>query len=210
MLTVKRLTRPEQNKRNRALVLDAARRVFLARGYHGATVEHIADEAGFSRGVVYSQFGAKADLFLALLDARMAERAAQTAAQADGLAGDGGAVTLLEGAADRDSGDPAWGLLLIEFRVHAARDQELNKRYAAAHQRTVDRMAAVLGGIYQHAGQVPPLPAGHLAELVLAISSGVQLEHAANPAALPTAIRAEVLRRLLARKPRQALPAEPD
>ncbi len=40
-----RLSRAEQNERNRALVLDAARRVFLARGYHAATLDEIADEA---------------------------------------------------------------------------------------------------------------------------------------------------------------------
>ena len=62
---MKRLTRAEQSERNRGLVLAAARRVFLARGYHGATLEQIADEAGFSKGVVYSQFESKADLFLA-------------------------------------------------------------------------------------------------------------------------------------------------
>ena len=62
---------------NRASVLAAARRVFLAKGYAGATLEAIAEEAGFSKGVVYSQFGGKADLFLALLDARIDERAAQ-------------------------------------------------------------------------------------------------------------------------------------
>ena len=33
-----RLSRAEQNERNRALVLVAARRVFLARGYHAATL----------------------------------------------------------------------------------------------------------------------------------------------------------------------------
>ena len=44
---MKRLTRAEQAERNRGLVLAAARRVFLARGYHGATLEQIADEAGF-------------------------------------------------------------------------------------------------------------------------------------------------------------------
>ena len=198
MLAVKRLTRPEQNERNRALVLDAARRIFLARGYHGATVEEIADEAGFSRGVVYSQFGAKADLFLALLERRMHERAAEVAALEGGLSGEGGAVTLMEGAADRDRDDPGWGLLLIEFRAHAARDSDLNKRYAAAHQRTVERVAAILDGIYQRASQTPPLPAGHLAELMMALSSGAQLELAANPAALPAAVRAQALRRLLA------------
>jgi AcrR family transcriptional regulator len=57
---MKRLTRAEQSERNRGLVLAAARRVFLARGYHGATLEQIADEAGFSKGVVYSQFESKA------------------------------------------------------------------------------------------------------------------------------------------------------
>ena len=210
MLSVKRLTRPEQNERNRALVLEAARHVFLARGYHAATVEEIADEAGFSRGVVYSRFGAKADLFLALLERRIAERAAQMAALAEGLSGEDGAVTLMEGAADRDRDDPGWGLLLIEFRVHAARDRELNERYVAAHQRTVERVAAVLGGIYERAGQVPPLPAGELAELMLALSSGGQLEYAANPAALPAAVQAQALRRLLATDAEQAAPAELD
>ena len=198
MLTVKRLTRPEQNERNRGLVLDAAWRIFLARGYHGATVEQIADDAGFSRGVVYSRFGTKADLLLALMERRMTERAAQTAALAGGLSGEDGAVTLMAGAADRDRDDPEWGLLLIEFRVHAARDRELAKRYAAAHQRTVEQIAAALGGIYERAGQAPPWPAGQLAELMMALSSGAQLEHAANPAALPSPVRARALRRLLA------------
>ena len=71
----KRLTRTERSGRNRARVLEAARRVFLERGYHGATLEQIAAEAGFTKGVVYSQFDSKADLFLALLELRIAERA---------------------------------------------------------------------------------------------------------------------------------------
>ncbi len=122
MLGVKRLTRAEQSERNRALVLDAARRVFLARGYHAATVEEIADEAGFSRGVVYSRFGTKADLLLALLDRRIDELAEQNAALAGGLSGDRGAVALMGQVSARVHDDPGWGLLLIEFRVHAARD----------------------------------------------------------------------------------------
>ena len=75
----------EQSERNRGLVLAAARRVFLARGYHGATLEQIADEAGFSKGVVYSQFESKADLFLGLLEARISERAAENVRLAESL-----------------------------------------------------------------------------------------------------------------------------
>src|SRR2546421_532039 len=84
-----RLSRAEQNDRNRALLLAAARRVFLARGYYAATLEQIADEAGFSKGVVYSRFASKADMFLALLEDRIAERAAQNADLAGQLAGPG-------------------------------------------------------------------------------------------------------------------------
>jgi AcrR family transcriptional regulator len=198
MLAVKRLTRAEQNERNRALVLDAAREVFLARGYHGATVEEIADEAGFSRGVVYSQFGTKADLLMALLDRRIDELTEQSAAPARGLSGVEGAVALVEQAAGRERDDPGWALLLIEFRVHAARDPELNKRYAAAHRRTIERLAAVLAAMYERAGQDPPFPPDQLAELVFALASGAQLEHAANPEALPASSRGKTLRRLLA------------
>ena len=38
-----RLSRAEQNDRNRALLLAAARRVFLERGYYAATLDQIAD-----------------------------------------------------------------------------------------------------------------------------------------------------------------------
>ena len=103
MLGVKRLTRAEQSERNHALVLDAARSVFLACGYHAATVEEIADKAGFSRGVVYSRFGTKADLMLALLDRRIDELAERNAALARDLSGDRGAVALMDQVATAGS-----------------------------------------------------------------------------------------------------------
>ena len=59
------------------------------RGYAGATLEAIADDAGFSKGVVYAQFAGKPDLLLALLEARIQERAAENLAVAEGLAGIG-------------------------------------------------------------------------------------------------------------------------
>ena len=137
----KRLSRAEQNDRNRALLLAAALRVFLDRGYHAATLELIADEAGFSKGVVYSRFTSKADMFLALLTDRIAERAAQNASVAGQLAHSGPAALLeLAWRAERDS--PGWRLLVTEFRAHAARDPELSHRYAAAHASTSPRWPA--------------------------------------------------------------------
>jgi AcrR family transcriptional regulator len=202
-----RLSRAEQSERNRALLLAAARRVFLERGYHGASVDQIADAAGFSTGVVYSQFGGKADLLLALLEARIAERAAGNARAVAGLAGDEGLARLLEHAASVEGTEPEWGLLVIEFRVHAARDPELGRRYAAVHQRTLAGMEQVVTGLYQRAGGPPPLRAADLARLLVVVGAGARLEQAADPDSAPAMLLAGLMARLIERRPGTSLSA---
>ena len=179
-----RLSRAEQNDRNRALLLDAARRVFLTRGYYAATLEQIADEAGFSKGVVYSRFASKADMFLALLEDRIEERAAQNADLARQLAGSGNFGALLDLAQRAERGAPGWRLLVTEFRIHAARDPELNRRYAALHALTIEGIARALVLISEGGGTSLPFPPRQLAELVLAIETGLALEQQADPGAL--------------------------
>jgi len=176
-----RLSRAEQNDRNRALLLAAARRVFLERGYYTATLDQIADEAGFSKGAVYSRFASKADMFLALLEDRIAERAAQNAQLAGELAGTGNFAVLLDQAEQAERGAPGWRLLVTEFRVHAARDPELNRRYAALHARAVDGVAQMFAEVSKEDGQDLALPPRQLAELWLTIETGRALEQIANP-----------------------------
>jgi AcrR family transcriptional regulator len=179
-----RLSRAEQNDRNRALLFAAARRVFLARGYQAATLEQIADEAGFSKGVVYSRFASKADMFLALLEDRITERAAQNAQAARELAGTGDFAALVDLVQRAERAAPGWRLLLAEFRIHVARDLELNRRYAALHARTVEGIARTLTVIGEGGEQSLPFPPRQLAELLLAVENGLALEQQANPDAL--------------------------
>jgi AcrR family transcriptional regulator len=176
-----RLSRAEQNDRNRTLLLDAARRVFLERGYYAATLDQIADEAGFSKGAVYSRFASKADMFLALLEDRIAERAGQNAQLAGEMAGTGNFSALLELAEQAERGAPGWRLLVTEFRVHAARDPELNRRYAALHARAVDGVARTFTAVSKDGATEFPLPPRQLAELWLTIETGRALEQIANP-----------------------------
>jgi AcrR family transcriptional regulator len=197
-----RLTRVEQSRRNRDLVLAAAGRMFLVRGYHGASLEQIADEAGFSKGVVYSQFESKADLFLVLLEQRIDERKGDNArfveglVMRDGFTLDHGLRALAEHVTERDRADAAWGLLVIEFRVHAARNPDLNRRYGEVHERTVSGVAGIVATIYDRAGQTPPLPARELARMLLTVGAGARLEQATNSEVLPNALVAELLARV--------------
>lgn len=52
----------------RERLLDAARVVLARDGIQGASVEHICDQAGFTRGAFYSNFSTKDDLVLALFN----------------------------------------------------------------------------------------------------------------------------------------------
>jgi AcrR family transcriptional regulator len=198
------LNRARQSERNRALLLSAARRVFLARGYHAATLEQIADDAGFSKGVVYSQFQSKADLFLALLEARIEERAQENARLAESMA-DGGLAALIDHLARGDQATPGWLLLVTEFRVHAARDPELSRRYAAAHDRTVEALTDVLTTVAERSGHELALAPRPLAKVLLAISTGATLEQAADPS-----LDGPLMGRLVAQMVEAAVPSPGD
>jgi AcrR family transcriptional regulator len=159
--------------------------VFLARGYAGASLEAIADDAGFSSGVVYSQFGSKADMFFALLERRIEDRAVQNERIAAEFAGADGLRELTRAGQEDAAAEPGWAYLLAEFRAIAMRDLELNRRYATAHERTVDGIASVLESLYKPIGLEPPIPVRSMAEFLQAGAVGVALERAANPNACP-------------------------
>src|SRR5271167_4437249 len=80
----------------REQILDIAHAIVDADGFHAATLNRIATEAGVSRTVIYQQFGDLAGLFVALVD-REAERAgaqfAATIAQSPDPADDDGAFS---------------------------------------------------------------------------------------------------------------------
>ena len=63
----------------RERLLAAARSVFARSGFHGASVEEIASEAGFSTGALYSNFDGKEDLFLVLMEREIDEHAREIA-----------------------------------------------------------------------------------------------------------------------------------
>ena len=136
----KRLTQAERRDETRDQLIAAAARVFSRRGFHGTSLEAIAEEAGFSRGAVYYNFTDKEELFLELLDRRCAERAQDLRgvfAEVD--EGDVDATARQAGVAaqhalDAMTGDPEWRALYLEFLAHAARDPAFRRRFGRRTQ----------------------------------------------------------------------------
>jgi len=192
-----RLRRAQMVERNREAVLSAARRVFINKGYAGATLEAIAEEAGFSKGVMYSQFESKADLFLTLLERRIEERTGQGEHVVAEYAGLEGLRKLLEAGGEDARSEAAWARVLVEFRALASRDPSLNARYAAAHGRTVRNLASQLTRLCIKAEIQPRFPPRVMAAFILALASGFTLEGAANPTALPIEVVLPMMLRAL-------------
>src|SRR5260370_18132157 len=99
-----RMTREQSKANTRERLLVAARRVFARHGFHGASVEEIASEAGFSTGALYSNFDGKEDLFLVLMEREIAEHAREIA----------DAVGARESVAERAAGGARRWMTMIE------------------------------------------------------------------------------------------------
>lgn len=97
----------------REQVLDVTLAIVDAEGFHAATPQRIADEAGVTRAVLYQQFGDIAALFVALID-REGSRAAQQLAQETAARTGDSFVRILEGAIAAIDARPAtWRLFLV-------------------------------------------------------------------------------------------------
>ena len=149
---MKRLSRSARAIETRKTVLDAASRLFRNKGFHGATLEQIADEAGFSTGVIYSQFGGKDELFLALIEQHAEAFSAKLRRCVRRSEGSDALETLWSTVRATRDADVSWGLTVIEFRVHAARNTELNRRYADLHRKTLGMAADVVAELVSKTG----------------------------------------------------------
>lgn len=126
--------RPDSPRRakTRERLLDAAFDVFAETGLTAASVEQIAERAGFTRGAFYSNFDTKEELFLALMargrEHWLSDLAARVTQQLPAAGAPltqdqiGEAVAqLLAGPFDHRT----WSLLQREFRMLALRDPSL-------------------------------------------------------------------------------------
>jgi AcrR family transcriptional regulator len=117
----RRLTRAEAKARTRTLLLDAAAEVFARKGFAGASVEEIAESAGFSIGAFYSNFANKDELFVELLSTHSRNQIAESARlMNDRAEGKRGLGRQLIAAADED-----FPLLEAEFWLYSVRNPQV-------------------------------------------------------------------------------------
>src|SRR5712664_2265579 len=184
----RRLTREDKRRANQGRILQAARQVFAQRGYHGATIGEIADEAGLSNGAVYYNFANKEDLFFALLDEwraeliRDVERAVGRPGSAEPERPFRDEVRYVVETLKRGR---EWRLLLFEFVTYAARNPEFRARFVAGRQEFKGALASVLAErIAAHRLQ-PVVSPEQLVLLVTALVNGLAVDELTEPGGVP-------------------------
>lgn len=187
MAKAARLSRKEKQAHTRARLIEAAGTVFSRRGLHHASIDEVAEEAGFTKGAFYANFESKEELFLAMLDQRFDARLGELERATSGD------ETPEEQARQAGSdfsraiaADPEWERLFFEFAAHAGRNEgfrtELVKRYRALrrqieelYRRRIERDPEI---------DAPPLPLDKLTLMTFAMVNGMALEKMLEPDAV--------------------------
>ena len=187
----KRLSRQESRALTRARLVEAASEVFAERGFYGASVEEIAERAGFSRGAFYSNFESKDELFLAVLDAHIES---EMGSMAQALGGDPSEEAILEflrsQAVRRSRQARRWTLLWSEFWLHVLRQPELAPKLAARQRQGREAIARIIKSRCAQLGIVPTMPPEELASLIMAVDDGLVMQEHLDPGVVPEDLRA--------------------
>ena len=179
-----RTTRAEAKANTRAALLRAAAEVFTEQGFTAASIEDIAERAGFTRGAFYANFADKADALLTVLDE---SRAGDMDAVAELIATtpDEEKLAALQGWYAGMSADNGLQRALSELVAHPAHIEAVRERLAQRHADTRAVIAASVRSYREASGVALALDDDTIAMIVLALGDGVANQRHLDPTSIP-------------------------
>jgi AcrR family transcriptional regulator len=151
-------------------------------GLDGASIDRIAADAGYTKGAFYANFASKEDMFLEMLDERFAEELDHFEAV---MAGPEEVLDAARTAADDlisyIDRDPEWPRLYQEFAVHAARNEDFRKEFAARQRAVRARMAETFAKRTDVLGIQPALPHAQVAAMTFVMADGFLFDRILDP-----------------------------
>ncbi len=189
-------SRADRQRETREALILAGLDAFSRDGYHATSLEGIANEAGFSKGAVYSNFTGKPDLFLTLMEFNLQMLRDggwdPFAANDPDPADDAGPKT--DGGLEIAEMMRGFGLATLEFIATAARDEKLIPALRERMQTMIDAYARVAT---EGRSADEKLPASDIALLMTALDQGVTMLALSGITSMEPAIIRAGLRRLV-------------
>jgi AcrR family transcriptional regulator len=187
-------TRKERQARTRELLMESAATVAARRGIERASLDEVAERAGFTKGAVYANFDNKEELFLAMLDAHFGarleelDRIVSTEADPDTQAREAaqGLMRMLDA-------QPESHRLFFEFAVYAARNEGFREQLVARYRSLRERLADLLAERVERLDIDPVVPPAEVAAMAFAMANGMALERLLEPEAVPDTLFGEMM-----------------
>ena len=178
-----RLTRAERQEQTRSELLEAARQRFLVHGYAATSLDDIAEDAGYSKGAVYSNFGSKPNLCRQVLDLIHREKFEELARLAVSDADLDTRLAAVTSWYEDTVGDIGWTMLELEFVVVSRRDPQLTEMITTLRNEAAQSVAGVLRSL--SADLAVPGDAAQvlddIASLLLSAGIGLGIQRAIDP-----------------------------
>lgn len=128
-------------------ILDAAAKVFLARGFEGATIDEIAEEARAGKPTIYARFPQKEALFRAVVGRNVRKATSGESFTASGATEEERLKSLAKAVVDRTLASETLGLMRVTL-AEAHRFPELASSVGSvANERSFELMAQLLGDL---------------------------------------------------------------
>lgn len=190
-----RLSRAETKEQTRQRLLESAARAFADKGFGGASLEEIAESAGYSTGALYANFASKEQLFMEVVAARRSRAAARRAEvvaqvfdqEADPL---GALSRLFVQVADRDR---EFAPLQAEFWLYAVRHPAAMEVIAAGLSDQVDALEPVVARALDRFGAIRDVAPRTVTMVMVALFTGLVRQRRLDPEAVPDDLFAEAL-----------------
>jgi AcrR family transcriptional regulator len=173
-----RLTRAESRVRTRESLLAAARSMMVEVGLGSASLDLIADRAGYTKGAVYSNFSSKEEVLIELMQRHMHEELAALADILQQTTSLDDLMRRLDALYAAMHEDPSVVVLSLEFQLLATRSKGVRDSYASiwdAHRAT---LAALLTDVAVRFQVDLLLPAADLIDALAAMTHGLVLQSA--------------------------------
>jgi AcrR family transcriptional regulator len=175
---------PERRRElTRTALVTSAAELFAERGFHAASLDEIAERAGFTRGAIYSNFENKEELFFAVLEQRV-NTSLQRFARL--IEDEGGPGTLDTSAIAKvwqeTEGDEKWAALSLEFTLYSLRNPEVRERAAAQEHKLRDVMVDFVNEMTEGTGISFKIPVEDLVAMMDGASWGLRLRALTDPA----------------------------
>ena len=177
----KRLTREESRAQTRDRLLDAALTLFSQGGIDAASIEEVAETAGYSRGAFYSNFDTKDQMVCAVLEREIRRnhedlhaifsRGASTAERIGDLRAYYLAV----------NGDANGCMFWMAMQLYALRNEGVRPQIAALLRSSRAMVVESVRRVFEELGKEPPVPPEMVAFSLIAQAQGLAISRMLDP-----------------------------